>query len=53
MENINDLIERLKAYNDWRTGKIDEYPVVASQITKDLNQVIEILSKLKNETTNF
>jgi hypothetical protein len=53
MEDISDLIARLKAYNDWRTGKIDEYPVVASQITKDLKKVIEILSKLKDETTDF
>lgn len=53
MGNLNDLIERIKAYNDWRTGKIDDYPVVASQITKDLEQVIEILSKLKDETADL
>jgi hypothetical protein len=54
MKNINDLIKRLKAYNDWRTGKIDgEYPVEPFQITKDLNEVIKILSKIKDKNTKI
>ena len=47
---IEKAIERLRNYNDWRTGKddrtMDEAGIDPSQISKDLDKVLDELEKL-------
>jgi hypothetical protein len=47
---IEKAIERLRNYNDWRTGKddrtMDEAGIVPSQVTKDIETVLNELEKL-------
>jgi hypothetical protein len=47
---IEKAIERLRVYNDWRTGKdertMDEAGIVPAQITADIKTVCDELEKL-------
>jgi hypothetical protein len=47
---IEESIERLRAYNNWRTGKddrtIDEAGIQPSQVTADIKAVCNELEKL-------
>lgn len=47
---IEKAIERLRAYNDWRTGKddrtMDEVGIQPSQLTADIKAVCDELEKL-------
>jgi len=47
---IEKAIERLRAFNDWRTGKdertMDEAGIVPKQITMDIKTVCDELEKL-------
>ena len=44
-ENIDDLIKRLRAYNEWRRGGNGEQPDPA-EIGRDIDEVIELLEDL-------
>lgn len=47
---IEKAIERLRAYNDWRTGKddrtMDEAGINPKQLTSDIKTVCDELEKL-------
>lgn len=47
---IEETIERLRAYNDWRTGKdertMDEAGITPAQVTVDIKTVCDELEKL-------
>lgn len=47
---IEKAIERLRAYNDWRTGKdertMDEAGIIPKQVTTDIKNVCDELEKL-------
>ena len=47
---IEKTIERLRAYNDWRTGKdersMTEAGIFPAQVTKDIKDVCDELEKL-------
>ena len=47
---IEKAIERLRAYNDWRTGiddrTMDEAGIQPSQVTADIKNVCDELEKL-------
>ena len=47
---IEKAIERLRAYNDWRTGKddrtMDEAGVKSRQVTEDIENICNELEKL-------
>ena len=47
---IEKAIERLRVYNDWRTGKddrtMDEAGIQPSQLTADIKAVCDELEKL-------
>lgn len=47
---IENAIERLRAFNKWRTGEddrtMDEIGIEPKQITKDINNVCNELEKL-------
>jgi hypothetical protein len=47
---IEKAIERLRAYNDWRTGKdertMDEAGITPKQVTADIETVCNELEKL-------
>ena len=47
---IEKAIERLRAYNDWRTGKdertMDEAGITPAQVTVDIKTVCDELEKL-------
>lgn len=47
---IEKAIERLRAYNDWRTGKdertMDEAGIIPKQLTADIETVCNELEKL-------
>ena len=47
---IEKAIERLRAYNEWRTGKdnrtMDEVGIIPSQLSKDIENVCDELEKL-------
>jgi len=45
--NMESYIERIRAFNDWRIGKADEYPSTAEQLTKDLQRATAALSERK------
>lgn len=47
---IEKAIERLRAYNKWRTGEddrtLDEVGIIPSQVSKDIKIVCDELEKL-------
>jgi len=47
---IEKAIERLRAYNDWRTGKdersMNEAGIIPAQVTVDIKTVCDELEKL-------
>ena len=47
---IEKAIERLRAYNKWRTGEddrtMDEVGIIPSQLTQDIKNVCDELEKL-------
>jgi len=47
---IEKAIERLRAYNEWRTGEddrtMDEVGIIPSQLTEDIKNVCDELEKL-------
>ena len=44
-KELNNLIIRLKTFNDWRRGTVDVYDIDAAQIGKDIDSSIEILKR--------
>jgi hypothetical protein len=46
MDDLKGLIERLKAYNEWRRGGPEIKNLKPNQICKDIDKAIELLEKL-------
>ena len=46
MNDLKELIERLKSYNDWRRGGDEIKNLKPNQIGKDIDKAIELLEKL-------